>query len=106
MRVEILDQTYHIQGEVDEAYMTDLAAYVDEKLRVIAKGARSMDTQRVAVLAALNIADELFTARRDAASTGSQLRQRASRALASVELALKESASEQAQVLTRRPHPA
>ena len=90
MRVEIFDQSYHIQGQVDEAYMEELARFVDEKLRLIAASARTMDTQRIAVLAALNIADELFTARRRAAALESSVRPRAERALAAVEQALKE----------------
>ena len=92
MRVEIFDQSYHIRGEVDEAYMEELARYVDEKLRTVASAARTMDTQRVAVLAALNIADELHTLRRRNAAVEGQLRQRAERALASIEQVLRESA--------------
>ena len=92
MRVEIFDQTYHIQGQVDEAYMEELARFVDDKLRLIAASARTMDTQRIAVLAALNIADELHTLRRRNAALESQLRPRAERALAAIEAALKETA--------------
>ncbi len=88
MRVEIFDQTYHIQGNVDEAYMRELARYVDEKLRAVAASARSMETQRVAVLAALNLADELFTARKRAELLEGEVRPRVERALARVEEAL------------------
>lgn len=91
MRVEIFDETYHLSGNVDQAYTEELAAFVDEKLRAVAAGARSMDPHRVAVLAALNIADELFTLRRGSSRLEGQLRQRAERALAAVEQVLKES---------------
>lgn len=91
MRVEIFDQSYHLSGDVDPAYMEELAGFVDEKLRAIAAGARSMDPHRIAVLAALNIADELFTLRRRSSELEGQLRQRAERALASVEQVLRES---------------
>ncbi len=92
MRLEIFDQTYHVRGEVDEAYMEELARYVDEKLRAVAAGSRSMDSHRVAVLAALNIADELYTLRRRNEKLESQIRPRVERALASIDQALKESA--------------
>lgn len=90
MRVEIFDQTYHIRGDVDEAYMEELARYVDEKLRAVAASARSMDGQRVAVLAALNIADELYTARRRSENVEAQLRPRVERALDAIERVLLE----------------
>ena len=92
MRVEIFDESYHLRGEVDEAYMKELAGFVDEKLRAVAAGARSVEPHRVAVLAALNIADELFALRRRTTQLEEQIRPRAERALASIEQALKESA--------------
>ncbi len=85
MRVEIFDQTYHIRGDVDEAYMEELARYVDEKLRAVAGSARSMDAHRLAVLAALNLADELYTERRRNHDLEKQLRPRAQRALLMIE---------------------
>jgi cell division protein ZapA len=90
MRVEIFDQSYHLRGEVDEPCLQELARYVDEKLRTVAASTRTLDTQRVAVLAALNIADELFALRRRTETLETQLRQRAERALAAIDLALKE----------------
>ena len=92
MRVEIFDQTYHLRGDVDEAYTRELAAFVDEKLRAVAAGARAVEPHRVAVMAALNIADELFTLRRRTAQFEQQIRPRAERALACIEQALQESA--------------
>jgi len=47
---------------LDSAYVADLAAYVDEKMRLALKECPSGDTLKVAVLAALNIADEYFRA--------------------------------------------
>lgn len=90
MRVEIFDQSYHIRGEVDEAYMEELARYVNEKLRAVAASARSMDSHRVAVLAALNLADELYTQRRRNHDLQKSVRQRTERALASIELVLQQ----------------
>lgn len=56
--VEIYDQTYRLRG-TDREYMERLAAMVDAKMRSVATHGRTVDSLRVAVLAALNIADEL-----------------------------------------------
>jgi len=58
--VEIRGQRYPISSALDAHYVTGLAAYVDEKMRAAADTAPTTDTLRLAVLAALNIADELF----------------------------------------------
>jgi len=57
VRVEIYDQTYQLRGS-DPEYIGKLAEYVDTKMRVISQQASTVDSLRVAVLAALNIADE------------------------------------------------
>ena len=57
VRVEIYDQTYQLRGS-DPEYIAKLADYVDTKMRVVAQQASTVDSLRVAVLAALNIADE------------------------------------------------
>lgn len=56
--VEIYDQTYRLRGS-DRAYVERLAALVDGKMRAVASGGRTVDSLRVAVLTALNLADEL-----------------------------------------------
>ena len=56
--VDIYDQTYRLRGQ-DPAYIQHLAEIVDSKMRVVAAQGKSVDSLRVAVLAALNIADEL-----------------------------------------------
>jgi cell division protein ZapA len=61
--VEILGQQYPIRSPLDAVYVADLAAYVDEKIRSSANITPTTDTVRLAVLAALNIADEYFHAR-------------------------------------------
>jgi len=61
--VEIAGQRYPIRSALDATYVTQLAAYVDEKMRLAARETTSGDTLKVAVLAALNVADELFRAR-------------------------------------------
>lgn len=56
--VEIYDQTYHLSGQ-DAEHIRALAAQVDAKMRAVAAQGRTVDSLRVAVLAALNLADEL-----------------------------------------------
>ena len=61
--VEIHGQRYPIRSGLDPEYVARLAAYVDEKMRTAADSTATGDTLRLAVLAALNIADELETLR-------------------------------------------
>jgi len=60
--VDIYDQVYHLRG-VDPQHIERLAALVDEKMRAVAAHGSTVDSLRVAVLAALNIADELMALR-------------------------------------------
>jgi cell division protein ZapA len=60
--VEIYDQIYHLRG-IDPAYIEQLARVVDAKMRAVSSHGNTVDSLRVAVLAALNIADELETLR-------------------------------------------
>jgi cell division protein ZapA len=60
--VDIYDQVYNLRG-TDSAYIEHLAAIVDAKMRAVSAHGNTVDSLRVAVLAALNIADELCTAR-------------------------------------------
>jgi cell division protein ZapA len=57
--VEIYDQTYHLRAS-DPDYIQKLAAMVDGKMRAVSANGNTVDSLRVAVLAALNIADELL----------------------------------------------
>jgi cell division protein ZapA len=60
--VDIYDQVYHLRG-TDPVYIERLAAIVDAKMRAVSAHGGTVDSLRVAVLAALNIADELCAAR-------------------------------------------
>jgi len=60
--VDIYDQVYTLRG-TDSEHILRLAATVDEKMRAVAAHGRTVDSLRVAVLAALNIADELMQMR-------------------------------------------
>src|ERR1700758_5183261 len=58
VRVEIFDQAYNLRAGSDPEYILKLAEYVDAKMRAVAAATNTIDTVRLAVLAALNIADE------------------------------------------------
>ena len=57
IKVEIYDQVYNLRG-VDSEYITRLAEFVDSKMRSVADQTSTIDSLRLAVLAAINIADE------------------------------------------------
>jgi cell division protein ZapA len=60
--VEIYDQVYNLRG-TDPAYIKHLARLVDAKMRAVSEQGGTVDSLRVAVLASLNIADDLVCAR-------------------------------------------
>ena len=65
VHVHIHGQQYAVRSDLDPQYVGELAAYVDEKMRLASREIASADAVRVCVIAALNIADELFRARAD-----------------------------------------
>ncbi|HEV2274399.1 MAG TPA: cell division protein ZapA [Acidobacteriaceae bacterium] len=80
--VDIYDQMYHLRGS-DPGYIQKLATVVDSKMRAVAASGSTVDSLRVAVLAAVNIADELarleekYRALSGVASDTARLRSRA-----------------------------
>ena len=75
--VEIHGQRYPIRSGLDEAYVARLAQYVDEKMRAAADSTPTGDSLRLAVLAALNVADELFRCRETTRARDGQVAERA-----------------------------
>ena len=63
VRVEIYDQSYNLRGS-DQEYIFKLAEYVDSKMWAVAGQTATIDSLRLAVLAALNIADEYHILKR------------------------------------------
>ena len=63
VHVEIFGQSYALSAGADAGYVEQLAAHVDAQMREVGKAAGAVDSLRVAVLAALNIADECFRLR-------------------------------------------
>ena len=59
IKVEIYDQAYTVRSDGDPDYLKHLAEYVDQRMREISSGTLTVDSRKVAILAALYIADEL-----------------------------------------------
>jgi len=78
VRVEIFDQVYNLRGS-DADYILKLAEYVDGKMRAVSEQTATVDSVRLAVLAALNIADEYHLLKRGLETPSSEVRQRASK---------------------------
>ncbi|MEA2172800.1 MAG: cell division protein ZapA [Blastocatellia bacterium] len=76
IRVEIYNQTYNIRSDGDSEYITQLAEFVDTRMREISSGTLTVDSLKVAILAALHIADELHRLKRLHEQTDSQLASR------------------------------
>jgi cell division protein ZapA len=74
--VEINGLQYPIRSHLDPAYVAELAMYVEHKMQLAARESPAGDTLKIAVLAALNIADECFRAREDGTSHRTGLTQR------------------------------
>ena len=56
--VEIFGQAYNVRGEGDPDYLLELARFVDARMREVAAEVATVDAMKIAILAALNIADE------------------------------------------------
>lgn len=89
VRVEIFDQHYSLRGS-DPEYVQNLARYVDSKMRAVAEQTATIDSMRLAVLAALNIADEYHVLKRKYDSISSDLSRRTSAIESALEEVLQE----------------
>jgi cell division protein ZapA len=88
VHVEIHGQRYPVRSSLEQPYVAELAAYVDEKMRLAMRECPQGDSLKVAVLAALNIADEYFRARDDMRSGHDSLALRAGELERMLDLAL------------------
>jgi cell division protein ZapA len=86
--VEIHGQQYPIRSGLDPVYVAELAAYVDEKMRLASRESPAGDTLKLAVLAALNIADEYFRILDDERRQNDQVANRAAALERMMDLAL------------------
>ncbi|MBA2620493.1 MAG: cell division protein ZapA [Acidobacteria bacterium] len=76
IRVEIYNQTYNIRSDGDNEYIMRLAEYVDGKMREISSGTLTVDSLKVAILAALHVADEFHQLKNQQEQTDAQLASR------------------------------
>lgn len=89
IRVEIYDESYNLRG-TDPAYIQRLAELVDAKMRAVAQHTATVDSLRVAVLAALNIADDYYQLKRKYEGIESEYTSRASNLGRALDSALNE----------------
>jgi cell division protein ZapA len=74
--VQIAGVRYALKTEEDDRWVKTVAAFVDGKIRDVQKHTRTVDTQAVAVLTALQIAEELFNERRQASELRKKIREK------------------------------
>jgi cell division protein ZapA len=63
VQVDVQGQKYSVRSELEPSYIAEIANYVDQKMQLAASQLTTADATRVAVIAALNLADEVFRAR-------------------------------------------
>jgi cell division protein ZapA len=78
-KVVIYNQTYSLRSQHDPEYIHELAEYVDKRMNEIARATMTVDSLRVAILAALQIADELYQARKDMRETEDEIADRSAK---------------------------
>ena len=89
IRVVIYDQEYFMRGDLNQEYIQKLATYLDTKMRSIAERTRTVDTVRVAMLAALNVADEYHQLKARYEEVTNQMDQKVSECTAALDEILK-----------------
>jgi len=77
--VQIFGREYKIRGHADQDYILDMAKYVDDKMKELAANSSLPSQDRLAILVALNIADELFQERAKSSETINDVEKRADR---------------------------
>jgi len=89
VRVEIFDQVYNLRGS-DADYILKLADYVDSKMRAVSEQTSTVDSVRLAVLAALNIADEYHLLKKSLERNSPEAHQRANKLASALDEVLQE----------------
>ncbi|HXK60310.1 MAG TPA: cell division protein ZapA [Acidobacteriota bacterium] len=87
--VSIYGQDYHVRSSSSPEYIEQLAAFVDERMREVSELTPTVDTLKVAILAALNISDKYFTARRRLQAFEETVTEKAERMRATLDSALR-----------------
>jgi cell division protein ZapA len=91
LKIDIYDQSYNVNADQNDEHLKELADYVDTKMREVADATRTVDSLKVAVLAALNIADEMFALRERQRQIEGPLRNRVEKCVELVQQALEHS---------------
>ncbi|HYA90815.1 MAG TPA: cell division protein ZapA [Thermodesulfobacteriota bacterium] len=60
VEIKVFGQTYTVKTDAEEDYIQEVAKYVNEKMEEVLKKTKSVSTLNVAILTALNIADDLL----------------------------------------------
>ena len=77
VRVNIYGQEYKVKAPADSSYIVEVANYVDTKMREVAEGLSSQQpATRIAILAAMNISDELFKIKENRSESNSSIENR------------------------------
>ena len=87
--VEIFGREYKIRGVADEQYIQEVARYVDKKMREVSAGSSLPSQDRLAILAALNIADELFQQRKQSVDVQAGVEHKANKLISILDQNLK-----------------
>ena len=77
--VEIFGNVYRIKGDAKPEYIEELSKYLDIQMREIAKGSSTISLPQVAILAAMNIADELHKIKTDSNKNYSDIKEKTTR---------------------------
>ena len=87
-QVEIFGQTYNVRAEGDGSYIHDLARFVDSRMKEVADRTATVDPTKIAILAALNISDDLYQVEKRREGNPADARARAERLIRKLDDAL------------------
>lgn len=88
MRINLLGASFTIKTDQDEAYLHDLVAYLETKVREIESSVTTQDATKVSILAALLVVDELFQARSGEGATSEPAEELADRLIQELDAAI------------------
>ena len=77
IKITIFGQEYSVKAPVDPTYIKKIAEYVDTKMREVQSGFSStQSSNRIAILSAMNITDELFNAKKRGDSDNNEIEEK------------------------------
>lgn len=88
VEVEIYGSTFHVRGTQDSDHLQGLARFVDQKMREVAGHVATVDTTKIAILAALNLAEELLHLRENGGGTKNEITEKVAGLAGDLEKAL------------------